>query len=447
MLLRGISATAILCTLSLLCSPMPLMSQKSTPSQQIDSFALQRAHLMLHQIYDEVRKNYYDPTFHGVDLDKSYQQLNARLDSSKSINESYRVIAAFLMNLHDSHTFFMPPPRQNPSTLGFFMQVIGDKCFITRIRPDTDAAAKLHVGDQVLAIHGFLVTPATLHDIEYYVQVLAPEPAETLDLMSPQGVRRQEIIKAKLRKGVAVLDLTDSGNLNHLIHEWEEDDDLGRGRTFETGDTLIWKMPTFEIAPTDMEKAFGKVMKHKNLIIDLRGNSGGYIVTLDQMLGHFFDHELKLADRVVRNQAKSKAKPQTIKPRAPFYNGTVIVLVDHNSASASELFARVIQLEHRGKVIGDRSAGAVMEAGDFGEETGTDYQVYYGLSITNANLLMTDGKSLENVGVAPDELLIPTASDLAAGRDPVLAHAVEVTGAKLDADAAGKLFPFEWPTL
>jgi carboxyl-terminal processing protease len=161
------------------------------------------------------------------------------------------------------------------------------------------------------------------------------------------------------------------------------------------------------------------------------------------MLGHFVDHETKLADRVTRKEKK----PEMIKPRSPYYSGNVTVLVNHNSASASELFARVIQLEHRGKVIGDRSAGAVMEARYYDESAGMDLKIFYGFSITSANLIMADGKSLENTGVIPDELMLPTSADLAAGKDPVLAHAVQLTGADLDPLAAGKLFPYEWPSL
>ncbi|HXR37547.1 MAG TPA: S41 family peptidase [Terracidiphilus sp.] len=443
---RGIGTPALILALSFSAFPANLIAQQGAAPAQISSSDLQRAHLMLRQAYDEIRKNYYDTSYHGVDLDKVFQQYNTRLDASKSVNETFRVIGAFVLNLHDSHTFFMPPTRTNRSTPGFSMQIIGDKCFVTRIRPGTDAAAKLHVGDQVLALNGFKIAPENFHDLEYFIQVLSPAPTEIVDLQSATGEHRQETIKATVRSGKQVTDLTgggEGGDFWQLVRDSEEDEHLSRSRIFETGDVFVWRMPTFEVPPPDVDRVAEKAMKSKTLIIDLRGNSGGYIDTLKTMLGHFVDHEVKLGDRVTRKETK----PEMVKPRSSLYTGNVIVLVDHNSAFAAELFARVIQLEHKGKVIGDRSAGAVMEAKDFEESTGTDYKVFYGLSITSANILMSDGKSLENTGVAPDEVLIPSAADLAAGKDPVLAHAAEVGGAKLDPGAAGKLFPYEWPSL
>ena len=70
--------------------------------------------------------------------------------------------------------------------------------------------------------------------------------------------------------------------------------------------------------------------------------------------------------------------------------------------------------------------------------------ILYAFSVTSADLVMQDGKSLETVGVIPDELILPTGQDLALGRDPVLSRAAKLAGLDIDPVAAGKLFPFEW---
>jgi carboxyl-terminal processing protease len=163
---------------------------------------------------------------------------------------------------------------------------------------------------------------------------------------------------------------------------------------------------------------------------------------LKAMLGELFDHDVRIWDRVARDNTK----PMFTKTHRHNIEGKVIVLIDSKSASASELLARVTQLEKRGIVIGDRSSGSVMEAKLYTYVVGTMYaSTAYSASITDANLIMADGHSLEHEGVTPDETLLPSPADLANSRDPVLSHAAELAGVKLTPEEAGKLFPYDWP--
>ena len=71
-----------------------------------------------------------------------------------------------------------------------------------------------------------------------------------------------------------------------------------------------------------------------------------------------------------------------------------------------------------------------MEARHHDEQNGSDTVIFYGVSITDADIIMGDGKSLEHAGVIPDELLLPSANALSNNRDPVLARAAEPSGSK-----------------
>jgi C-terminal processing protease CtpA/Prc len=164
------------------------------------------------------------------------------------------------------------------------------------------------------------------------------------------------------------------------------------------------------------------------------------VKALEQVVGRLFDRDVKIADLKGR---KSMPPMQAKKSRRPF-GGRIVALVDSRSGSAAELLARILQLQKRGTVLGDRSSGSVMQSYLFEGQMGVDRVVFYGASITNADVVMSDGASLEHAGVVPDETIVPTAEDLAAGRDPVLSRAVALLGLELSPAAAGKLFPIEW---
>ncbi|HYK89710.1 MAG TPA: S41 family peptidase, partial [Acidobacteriota bacterium] len=208
-------------------------------------------------------------------------------------------------------------------------------------------------------------------------------------------------------------------------------------------DVGILKFPGFFFSESEIDVMIGKARKHKVLVLDLRGNPGGSVDDLKYLIAGCFEKDTKIGDRIGR----SEHTPLIAKAHGHSFTGNLVVLVDSKSASAAELFARVVQIEKRGTVLGDRSSGSVMEARRYTYKSGVDTVAFYGASITDADLIMTDGRSLEHNGVLPDEVVLPSAEDLANGRDPVLAHAVKTAGFELSPEAAGKLFPYEWPKL
>jgi hypothetical protein len=87
-----------------------------------------------------------------------------------------------------------------------------------------------------------------------------------------------------------------------------------------------------------------------------------------------------------------------------------------------------------------------MEARQFPFSQGAAFGEYlpYGVEVTVADLKMTDGNSLEHQGVVPDEMLLPSPEEVAAGADPQLARALQLAGVNMSSGAAGKLFPVRW---
>ena len=103
-----------------------------------------------------------------------------------------------------------------------------------------------------------------------------------------------------------------------------------------------------------MALAQGMQQTMQGCIVDLRGNTGGYMVAAIQMVNEF----LPKGDMIVYTEGEHSAR------QAEYANGRglcqklpIVVLVDETSASASEIFAGAIQDNDRGTVIGRRTFG------------------------------------------------------------------------------------------
>ncbi len=408
-------------------------------AQGMDRLERSRMKDMLSIVKDTVKKNYYDPSFKGIDIDAKFKAADERMGQVTSTSQALGVIAQVLIDFNDSHLFFIPPSTNLAVEYGWRMQVIGNDVYVYAVKPGSDAEAKgLKAGDLVLSVGGFRPTRKELWKVLYYYNAISKRDRMMLKVVSPGDQAPRDIeVKSQMKRTPRNITFQSFFRLFDDFYEEEND----KHRFHNINGVTVWRMPGFDFDPDQVDTLMDRVKNSRSLILDLRGNGGGYVKTLERLAGYFFDKDLKIADV----KGRKSMDPILAKTRGKdVFNGRVVVLTDGGSGSAAELFARLIQIEKRGKVVGDVSAGAVMQARSFDQQIGTDSIVLFGVSVTNADVIMSDGKSLEHVGVQPDELVIPTGEDLAKRRDPALARAVALLGGDITPEDAGKLFRYYW---
>jgi len=416
---------------------VPLRNSSAQKATKLD---IELWRQVLRNVKQELKKNYYDPGFHGMDIDTRFELADSKMKTAESLGQLVGITAQVLLDLNDSHTFFIPPFNATRVDYGWRIQPVGSDCYVGAVKPGSDAEAKgLRVGDKILSIDGRPLDRTKFWLADYLYNTLRPQLIVTLMIERPDRREQQIVIKAKVREGSTIVTYR---NLMELEWEAKKEYRLTRHRFKVLGDdVLIWKMPQFDLSEDGFADAVGRLKNRKALILDLRGNEGGYVYVLERLAGYFFDSNVKLADRRGRKEFEPMvAKSQKDKS----FKGRLIVLIDGASASAAEVFARVMQIEKRGIVIGDRSSGSVMESIFYPLQIGVDRPLNFGISATDADVIMADGKSLEHIGVSPDELLLPTAQDMSLNHDPVMARAASLVGIQLDPKKAGELFPIEW---
>jgi C-terminal processing protease CtpA/Prc len=395
---------------------------------------------MLRDADVDVQKHYYDSKFHGIDWRARVQDARKNIEAAHSMEDAISEIAALLDSLHDSHTALHIPPPTHIHDYGFQMEMIGDRCYVVRVRAGSDAEKKgLKPGDEIRAVNEYPISHKNFRRLVYIVNVLRPQPELRLTLADAAGGQRQLEVTTKFQLSTVNRYFLHQG-INVLVRDADEESRILRARYFEKGDELlVVKIPEFAFSATEVDAMVAKMRAHRGVVLDLRGNPGGYVGTLDRLLGGLFQNDRKILDRVGRDVTKSVSV--TGRHRDAF-TGRFAVLIDSESASASEVLARVAQLERRGFIVGDRSSGSVMESRLYAHEIALDSPVSYAISVTDADLVMTDGKSLEHVGVEPDIVILPTSQDLANNRDPALAKAAGLVGAKLSPEEAGTILPY-----
>jgi len=151
------------------------------------------------------------------------------------------------------------------------------------------------------------------------------------------------------------------------------------------------------------------------LIIDLRGNPGGFGAMANGLAGLL---ETKQTSLGVMSMRAAKIN-FVVYPQAGAYDGPVVILTDSGSASTSEVFAAGLQELGRAVVVGERSMGAALPS--YIEKLPTGALFQYAI----ADFKTPKGVLIEGRGVVPDVEMNLTRAALLAGHDPQLDAAIE----------------------
>ena len=159
----------------------------------------------------------------------------------------------------------------------------------------------------------------------------------------------------------------------------------------------------------------------KQLILDLRGNPGGYVTAARLVASQFIASGTIFWEQDAQgNQTPTDAMPGGV---ATDPSIQVVALIDRGSASASEIVAAALQDSGRATLVGQRS---------FGKGTVQQWQELPGeggaFRLTIARWLSPKKRWIHNVGIEPD-VTVAAPSPGSPGDDPTLDQAIDILGA------------------
>lgn len=160
--------------------------------------------------------------------------------------------------------------------------------------------------------------------------------------------------------------------------------------------------------------------KGKNIsgiIVDLRGNGGGYVNAARDMLGLWIDGE-----NVVTQKSRTFGESRTIAPRgeAILKDMKTVVLINNGTASASEIVAGALKDYEKATIVGEKSYGKGVV------QTMLSVDGANLLKVTTAHWYTPKGSTINKTGIEPDFVVERTYEQINKDEDPQLNKAREL---------------------
>ena len=415
--LSGVFATTASVTLF-----APVLSQSVRAALQDSPKAV------LDEAWQIVNRDFVDPKFNKVDWEATRQELLSPNYSSRQ--EAYQALRKALEKLNDPYTRFMDPKQYEALTsqtsgelMGVGMKLEQDEKnnTIIVVEPMEGAPAikaGIQAGDQILAIDGKSTKGMTVAD-------------------AAQLIRGNEGTKVTLkinRPGKNQFDLT--------LTRARIEVPAVRYSLKKEGKTLVGYIRLQEFsahAGEQMQKAIQKLNEDKvnAFVLDLRGNPGGLLRVSVDIARMWMD-----TGAIVRTVDRQGGSEEMRNNRTAITDKPLAVLVDDNSASASEILAGALKDNKRATVMGTQTFGKALVQSVHSLSDGS------GLAVTIAHYYTPNGTDISHKGVTPDiklELseqqkleLANKPALVATQNDPFYARAITVLQSHLSSRPATK---------
>ena len=180
-----------------------------------------------------------------------------------------------------------------------------------------------------------------------------------------------------------------------------------------------------KLAEESIDKVISDLKDTKGIVLDVRGNYGGFDPVSQVMAGRFAsERKLFMTSKKKSGPAHTDFGPVTewyVEPRGRYqYTKSVMLLTSSFTQSTGETFTWAMKQFNHVKSLGDTTAGS------YSDNPSTELYNGWIVSLSVGDYRAADGKSYEGIGTAPDILLVNTKQDLLSGKDKTLEKAIEL---------------------
>ncbi len=376
---------------------------------------------ILDEAWQIVNREYVDTTFNSTDWLAARQELLGGSYSSQA--EAYAALRRVLQRLEDPYTRFMDPSQYEALTnqttgelsgVGIRLQTDEKTGEITVVEPIPNSPAStagIQVGDRILSIDGVTTEGMGIEDASSRIR----------------GEVGTQIVLRLQRPDSESFDLT-------LTRARIELPNVQSSLKQERGARIGYiRLSEFSSHAADqMQRAIENLLTQRaeGFVLDLRGNPGGLLQASIEISRMWLPN-----GAIVKTVDRNGAAEEILANNSALTQLPLVVLVDGNSASSSEILTGALKDNRRATVVGSQTFGKALVQSVHSLSDGS------GLAVTIAHYYTPNGTDISHLGIVPDvridltdsdrQRLSATPNSLASSADPQYVQAITVLQSRI----------------